>query len=75
MSYRPPEQVAGILDTIDSSVANGTLEGGDAGNSASIYLHHRRPVTSPFYRIAKLFLNDDVTAERRYTAIETFNYR
>ncbi len=21
------------------------------------------------------FLNDDVTAERRYTAIETFNYR
>ncbi len=27
------------------------------------------------YRIAKLFLNDDVTPERRYTAIETFNYR
>jgi len=27
------------------------------------------------YRIAELFLKDDVTAERRYTAIETFNYR
>ncbi len=31
--------------------------------------------TSLIYQIAKLFLNDDVTAKRRYTAIEAFDYR
>ncbi len=64
-----------MLDTIDSAVANGTLEGSGTGNAASVDLHRRCPVPSPFYRIAKLCLNDDVTAGRRYTAIETFNIR